>query len=101
LQLLTSTLGPIELWAFSTTVEDANIRNQLYKRIGPAEARRVLATLFPSGSIAKLVEEKLNTLKEVQGLISESANLSIVEELVEKILTAYRDNPNFKSLPKD
>ncbi len=101
LQLLTSTLGPIELWSFSTTVEDANIRNQLYKRIGPAEARRVLATLFPSGSIAKLVEEKLNAMKETQGLISESANLGIVDELVEKILIAYKDNPNFKSLPKD
>lgn len=101
LQLLTSTLGPIELWAFSTTVEDANIRNQLYKRIGPAEARRVLATLFPSGSIGKLVEEKLNAMKETQGLINETANLSIVDELVEKILQAYRDNPNFKSLPRD
>lgn len=101
IQLLTSTLGPIELWAFSTTVEDANIRNQLYKRIGPAEARRVLATLFPSGSIAKLVEEKLNSLKETQGLITETANLSIVDELVEQILRAYRDNPYFKSLPKD
>ncbi len=47
-QLLTNTLGPIELWAFSTTAEDARLRNLLYQKIGPTEARRVLANLFPS-----------------------------------------------------
>lgn len=100
MQLVTSTLGPIELWSFSTTVEDASLRNKLYKRIGPKEARRVLASLFPSGSVAKLVEERLNTLRQQQeGLIFETAGLSIIDELVEDILSAYRDNPNFKSLP--
>src|SRR4029077_14719306 len=48
-QLLTNTLGPIELWAFSTTAEDARVRNKLYEKLGPGEARRVLANLFPSG----------------------------------------------------
>ncbi len=101
MQLVTSTLGPIELWSFSTTVEDTIVRNQLYKRIGPKEARRVLATLFPSGSIAKLVEERLNSLREQQhGLIKEDAHLSVIDELVQSILDAYRENPNFKSLPK-
>lgn len=100
-QLLTLTLGPIELWAFSTTVEDASIRNRLYSRIGPAEARRVLATLFPSGSVAKLVEEKLNNLKKEQGgLITDVSNLSVVEELVEQIISEYKKNPYFKMLPK-
>ncbi|HEV2613408.1 MAG TPA: type IV secretion protein IcmB [Gammaproteobacteria bacterium] len=100
LQLVTSTLGPIELWSFSTTVEDALLRNQLYKRIGPKEARRILSTLFPSGSVTKLVEQRLNNMKEKQqGLISETANLSVIDELVDQILTSYRDNPDFKSLP--
>ena len=100
LQLVTNTLGPIELWAFSTTVEDSLLRNQLYKRIGPKEARRVLATLFSSGSVTKLVEERLNNMKEKdKGLIAETANLGIIDELVEQILHAYRDNPQFKSLP--
>ncbi len=49
-QLLTCYTGPIELWAFSTTAEDAQIRNQLYKRLGPSETRRVLANVFPAGS---------------------------------------------------
>lgn len=99
-QLLTCTLGPIELWAFSTTVEDTLIRNQLYKRLGPAEARRVLATLFPSGSIAKLVEQRLNAMKQEQGLIAEVSNMGIVDQMVEQILTEYAKNPNIKSLPK-
>jgi intracellular multiplication protein IcmB len=99
-QLVTSTLGPIELWAFSTTVEDALLRNQLYKRIGPKEARRVLGALFPSGSVAKYVENKLNQMREQQeGLIAENANLSVIDTLVNSILVAYRENPNLKSLP--
>ncbi|OGV49306.1 MAG: type IV secretion protein IcmB, partial [Legionellales bacterium RIFCSPHIGHO2_12_FULL_42_9] len=38
IQLLTLTLGPIEIWAFSTTAEDTMVRNQLYQRLGPNEA---------------------------------------------------------------
>jgi intracellular multiplication protein IcmB len=100
-QLVTSTLGPIELWSFSTTVEDALVRNQLYKRIGPKEARRVLATIFSSGSVAKYVEAKLNQMREVQeGVIAETASLGVIDELVSDILAAYRENPNFKLLPQ-
>jgi len=100
-QLVTSTLGPIELWSFSTTVEDALVRNQLYKRIGPKEARRILAALFPSGSATKYVEGELNQMREQQeGVIAETANLSVIDELVSNILSAYRADPNFRSLPE-
>jgi intracellular multiplication protein IcmB len=99
-QLLTSTLGPIELWSFSTTAEDARIRNKLYLKLGPAEARRVLANLFPSGSVKSLVEHRLATLKETQGMIEETNNLSIADKLLEEILTAYSINPDVRSLPK-
>ena len=98
-QLLTSTLGPIELWAFSTTVEDAHIRNQLYKRLGPAEARRVLATLFPSGSVTKIIEARLHSLREEQGLIAEVSSLSVADQLLEEIVNAYSKDPNIKKLP--
>lgn len=99
-QLLTSTLGPIELWSFSTTAEDARIRNKLYVKIGPSEARRVLANLFPSGSVKSLIESRLATLKEQQGMIEEANNLSIADQLLEEILDAYSKNPDVKSLPK-
>lgn len=99
-QLLTNTLGPVELWSFSTTTEDARTRNKLYQRLGPKEARRVLANLFPSGSVKSLVEARLASLKEQEGLIEEGAELSVIDELVLEILDVYSKNPDAKSLPK-
>ncbi|MDP3705634.1 MAG: type IV secretion protein IcmB [Legionellaceae bacterium] len=98
IQLLTLTLGPIELWAFSTTAEDAAVRNQLYRQIGPSEARRFLANLYPNGSVSKEITERLNTMKAEGGFIEEDAKLSVVEELVNDILKAYSRDPNSKSL---
>jgi intracellular multiplication protein IcmB len=92
-------LGPIELWAFSTTAEDAMVRNQLYRHLGPAEARRFLALLFPNGSVAKELAERLNLLKETGGLIEEEGKTSVVDQLVNEILMAYSQDPNTKSLP--
>lgn len=98
-QLLTLTLGPVELWAFSTTAEDAAVRNQLYRHLGPSEARRVLANLFPNGSIAKELENRLASMREESGLIEDNAKAGIVEELVNDILEAYAKDPNVKMLP--
>lgn len=98
-QLLTSTLGPIELWAFNTTAEDSNVRNQLYHKIGPAEARRVLATVFPSGTVTKYLENKLSTLKEKGGLIDDDVKGGVIEELVKSIVEEYTKDPNFKNIP--
>lgn len=98
-QLLTNTLGPVELWAFSTTAEDARIRNILYQKLGPSEARRVLANLFPSGSVKSLIEHRLASLKEQGTLIEESSNLGIIDQLVNEILNEYAKNPDVKSLP--
>ena len=98
-QLLTLTLGPIELWAFSTTAEDATVRNRLYRHLGPAEARRFLALLFPNGSVAKEIADRLNMLKEEGGLIEEEGNLGVVDQLVSEILAAYAHDPHSKTLP--
>jgi intracellular multiplication protein IcmB len=98
-QLLTSTIGPIELWAFSTTAEDANLRNKLYKRIGPKEARRVLANLFPTGSIKAMVEDRMSQLKADPTVIEEVSDESIVDQILGEILDAYSKNPDLKRLP--
>lgn len=99
-QLLTLTLGPIELWAFSTTSEDVILRNKLYRKINPIEARRILATLFPSGSAAKAIEERLATLKEKHMLIDEEVKQGVIDQLITDILTQYSKDPNFKFLSK-
>lgn len=99
IQLLTLTLGPVELWAFSTTAEDTVVRNQLYRHLGPAEARRVLASLFPSGSIAKEIEARLAIMKVDTSFIEDDAKDSAIQQLVTDILNAYAANPNVKMLP--
>ena len=91
-QLVTSTIGPIELWAFNTTAEDARIRNALYERIGAAEARRFLAMMYPNGSAARVVEERMSMLKETTGLITEDKSDSIVAQLIEEIYELYKKN---------
>lgn len=98
-QLLTLTLGPVELWAFSTTAEDTTVRNHLYRHLGPAEARRLLASLFPNGSIAKELEERLANMKEMVGLIEDDEREGAISQLINDILEAYSKDPNIKSLP--
>lgn len=99
IQLLTLTLGPVELWAFSTTAEDTVIRNHLYRQIGPGEARRVLAAIFPNGSVVKELESRLAQLKTEMVLIEDDTKNSVIQQLVEDILAAYAADPNVKMLP--
>ena len=70
----------------------------MYQKIGPAEARRVLANLFPSGSVKSMIENRLAVLKEQKGMIEEAAELGIIDQLVDEILNAYSKNPDVKSL---
>lgn len=96
-QLITSTIGPIELWAFNTTSVDTKIRNALYKRIGAAQARNVLAKVYPTGSAAKIVEDRLAHVKEEGGLISEEKTNSVIDELVEEVISIYHTDPRFNA----
>lgn len=90
-QLLTSTLGPVELWALNTTAEDVNIRNRLYKKIGPRQARRVLAKMFPAGTATKVLEDRYADFKEENGIIDDDAKISIVDLLVNEVVKEYHD----------
>ncbi|HAU1295620.1 TPA: type IV secretion protein IcmB [Legionella pneumophila] len=98
-QLLTLTLGPVELWAFSTTAEDATVRNLLYRHLGPSEARRLLAALFPNGTVTKELEARLASMKQKVGLIEDEEREGMINQLVNDILDAYSKDPNVKSLP--
>jgi len=98
-QLLTSTLGSIELWAFTTTAEDSIIRDKLYRQLGPVETRRVLASIFPSGSATKYIENRLFALKEKGSLIDEEVKLGVIDKMIKEILVEYSKDPHFKRLP--
>ena len=70
------------------------------KSLAPKEARRVLANLFPSGSVKNLVEKRLAMVKEEAGMIEEADSTSVVDQLIASILEAYAINVDVKSLPE-
>lgn len=82
-QLLTNTVGPIELWAFSTTLEDVALRDRLYLRLGEYAARKLLAEKFPTGSAQALLEHMKN---ETTG---NDDGESVVNTLVKKLADEY------------
>ena len=86
-QLITLTLGPIEIWALSTTSEDYLLRNYLYKRLGPSETRRVLARIFPSGSAAKFLLKRAQRAEDDGEKLDEDQKAGMVEQLAKAIIS--------------
>lgn len=82
-QLLTSTISPVELWAFTTTTEDVYIRNFLYEEIGPIPARRFLAQRFPSGSAADDIAYELKN--DPEATVSK-----VSDSIIKTIIKAFR-----------
>ena len=80
MQILTNTVGPTEMWAFSTTPIDMALRARLYDALGPYDARRLLARRFPSGSATKTVEHRK------QNANHDAEQISIVEQLANELL---------------
>lgn len=83
-QVLRLSLGPIEIWAYSTTPEDISLRRRLSDRIGFGNALRVLAKAYPRGSakadILKIMSDNSISVEE----LDESQNL--FDFLVERLI---------------
>lgn len=88
-QLLTSTLGPIELWALNTSAEDVNLRNILYQKIGPRATRALLAKQYPSGSATKAIEDLYANFKEEAGFLDDTGKESVFKQLIEDLLKIH------------
>jgi len=88
-QLLTATLGPVELWALNTSAEDVFIRNHLYKKLGPREARFILAKLYPSGSAIKALEDRYAKFKDEGQLMDDDAKQSALTGLINEVIEEY------------
>ncbi len=91
-QHIYNTLGPIELWAFSTSAEDVSIRNQLYAILGAARARQMLAKAFPGGTARNEIRRRVLSAADGSGGDSRQAMISgainaIISELVEESKT--------------
>ena len=83
-QHLINTLGPIELWAFSTSTEDVQIRNQLYARFGASQARRLLAINFPGGSARSEIRRRVTLLSD-EGDAKKATTAAVIDQLIEEL----------------
>lgn len=86
-QHLYNTLGPIELWALSTSAEDVAIRSRLYQRIGAHRARQMLALNFPGGSARSEIKRRILMLAE-QGETRSAATGQVIDAIVEELVKA-------------
>ena len=81
--VLSLTIGPQSLWAFSTTTEDVAIRNNLYQHLGPSEALRRLAARFPGGSAKSEVERRRRQVTDQRD--ADEALVNVTQEIVHEI----------------
>ena len=92
-QHLINTLGPIELWALSTSAEDVAIRSRLYSVLGAGIARKILAANFPGGSARSEIKRRIlmRAEKARAGEIDRSAAQSeVIKEIVEELTEAAK-----------
>ena len=87
-QFLVNSLGPVELWALSTTPGDTSLRNRLYDRIGFSEGLRRLAKVFPNGSAVEEIERRLKARLR-KGEAAERVEDGVVEELARELLDGH------------
>lgn len=86
--LLNNTIGGIKLWAFSTSNEDTYVRDNLYAKLGPKEARRFLSRLYPGGSIAMEVEQRKKRMED-SGLIGDGGDSGVIDEFIKELLEQH------------
>jgi intracellular multiplication protein IcmB len=87
-QMLVNRLGPVELWAFSTTPGDTSLRNRLYAKLGFSEALRRLSQIFPHGSALKEIERRKEERLR-SGERDESVQAGVVDELVTELMEGF------------
>ena len=88
-QHLYNTLGPIELWALSTSAEDVAIRNRLYGILGASRSRQMLSHKFPGGSARNEIRRRV--LSNSEGGDSRQAMISsVIEEIVNELVVESR-----------
>jgi intracellular multiplication protein IcmB len=85
-QLLSAHIGAIEMWALSTTAEDAAVRKRLYERTGsPSAARKLLAKEYPRG-VKKVIEQRKEIIKNTGSYTDDDSNIynQLVDEIMKK-----------------
>ena len=88
-QHLVNTLGPIELWALSTSREDVDLRTRLYVTLGAGRARHALAKFFPGGSARQEIRRRV-VLRTERGEVESGATSVVIEELAKELVSFAR-----------
>ena len=86
-QLVINTPGPIELWALTTSPADVALRNRLYARLSPADARASLARAFPTGSARAWIDTELRRL-DAPGAERAATEEDVLDRLAKKLIRA-------------
>jgi intracellular multiplication protein IcmB len=89
-QHLINTLGPVELWAVSTSAEDVAIRTRLYGKVGAGRARQLLAVNFPGGSARNEIKRRVMMKSEGEGDSKAAMTSAVIEEIVEELVESAR-----------
>jgi intracellular multiplication protein IcmB len=85
-QFLFNTLGPIELWALSTSAEDVAIRSRLYDSVGAGRARQLLAMAFPGGSARTDIKRRIMMKTEHSRDKKSALKSYVIEEIVKELV---------------
>ena len=83
--LLTATAGPMEMWALTTTTEDALLRNKLYDRMGPVRARRALARFYPKATAKADMDQRRQVMREGNAFIDEESAKNLLDRIAQEI----------------
>lgn len=98
-QHLYNTLGPIELWALSTSSEDVAIRSRLYNKIGAGRARIVLAATYPGGSARDDIRKRVLERSE-DGDDRNAMTAAIIEDIVDELVEESKKQREIEFSPR-
>jgi len=82
---LVNLMGPVELWALSTTKIDSSLRRRVYDALGSTTARQRLARVFPHGSAEKEVGRR-QAARMKSGLSAETVRSGVIDEIALEII---------------
>ena len=87
-QLLVNSLGPVELWALSTTPGDTALRSRVYAAVGFGEGLRRLSIVFPRGSALKEIERRTKARLK-KGDVADRVEASVVDGLAGELVRGH------------
>ncbi len=92
-QHLVNTMGPVELWALSTSAEDVALRTQLYSVMGAGSARQLLAKFYPGGSARQEIRRRVVQRTE-SGEVEGGATSAVIKELADELIAYSHEEPS-------